>query len=523
LSGSYESYTQYYLNDNQINAVAPPDKIGSNNFLKLDYNYKQFSAGIQYESYLPSIENYFSRNPLEGVNSSKLINKYFKYDDKKFSILVGDFYEQFGNGLIFRSWENRPIGINNALEGFNIFVQPTDFIKLKIISGQARDIFDISTSNVRGADAEFDLSKWVNKKDATNPINLSLGGSYIARFEGGYTGSINNFPETVNAEAVRLNLDASSFSLNVEYATKSADPHVLNNQSFSTGNALLINASYTKNSLGITLTGRALNNMDFRSEREVTTQDANQLMVNYLPSLTKQQDYLTSNIYVYSAQALDETGGQADIFYNFKEGTALGGKYGLKATANFSYYGALKTQSNLLSFGNETYYKDINFELKKKFSKKLETTLTLQQIFYNQTVLGNPGADVTSYIVALSNLYKYTKKKSIRLVLENLATKQDGGNWAAGVAEFSFAPVYSFYFSDLWNYGTKGVSYYGVANGITTSVHYFNVGGSIAKNATRFSLSFGRQRAGLFCVGGVCRLVPAAYGFTATLTTSFGN
>ena len=33
-SGSFESFTQYYHKDDKINAVVPPDKIGSNNFFK---------------------------------------------------------------------------------------------------------------------------------------------------------------------------------------------------------------------------------------------------------------------------------------------------------------------------------------------------------------------------------------------------------------------------------------------------------------------------------------------------------
>jgi hypothetical protein len=113
-------------------------------------------------------------------------------------------------------------------------------------------------------------------------------------------------------------------------------------------------------------------------------------------------------------------------------------------------------------------------------------------------------------VIAVSTLYKYGHQKSVRLKLEHLATKEDQGNWASAIGEFSFASPYTFYFSDLYNYGTTGI-------------HYYNVGASVTKNATRFSVGFGKQRAGLFCVGGVCRFVPAAYGFTATLTTSFGN
>src|SRR5437773_7606453 len=74
LSGGFESYTQFYQKDKKINAIVPQDEVGSNNYLKLDYNYKQFSVGVQYESYLPAIAGF----PFN-INASKIANKYFKY------------------------------------------------------------------------------------------------------------------------------------------------------------------------------------------------------------------------------------------------------------------------------------------------------------------------------------------------------------------------------------------------------------------------------------------------------------
>jgi len=52
-------------------------------------------------------------------------------------------------------------------------------------------------------------------------------------------------------------------------------------------------------------------------------------------------------------------------------------------------------------------------------------------------------------------------------------------------------------------------------------VHYFNVGTTYTKSSTRMSLSYGRQRGGLLCVGGVCRYVPPSKGITATLSLTF--
>jgi hypothetical protein len=507
LNGSFENYSQYYMKDDQIGATLPPsqDRVGSNNFLKLDYTYGKFTAGIQFEAYLPSINGYYDLT----INQSKMVNRYFKYTEDKFAIQVGDFYEQFGSGLIFRAYENRQIGINNALEGVNIYVEPTDFLKIKALYGRTRKQFDYANSIVRGADAEIDITKIFASKTKEHATHIAVGGSYVSRFQD-YTGPIDDYPSTVHAYAARMDLNSNNFSFNIEYVNKVIDPHLLNQNSFEKGKALLINAAYTQNNFGITFTGRALSNMDFRSERNIEI--ATQLPVNYVPALTKQHDYLTSNIYVYSTQLMGETGFQTDVFYSFKPHTKLGGKYGTKIAANFATYYSLQNSSDILSAGNKKYYSDANIEIKKKFSKKFETIFAVQNIFYNSSVLPTNAAhnNVVANILALGGLYKFSAKKSLKVKLEHLWANEDEGNWASAITEFSFASPYAFYISDLYNYGE-------------TKNHYYNVGASVTKNSTRFALSFGKQRAGLFCVGGVCRFVPAAYGFTATLTKSFGN
>ncbi len=504
INGSYENYSQYYLTDAKISAIPPQDKFGSNNFLKLDYTYDKFTFGIQYESYLPAILGYY---PLH-VDQSKLVNKYFKYSEDKFSIIVGDFYEQFGSGLIFRSFENRQIGINNALEGVNIFAQPNNFTKLKVVFGKTRNLFAYSNSTTRGLDAEFDLIKAFNKKDEASNTELSFASSFISRYQE-YTGPNDQFPATANAFSTRINLGVSNFNMDAEYVQKSKDPQLLNNYSFENGNALLINASFTKNNFGFTLTARALKNMNFGAERN--NEFPTLMPVNYLPALTKQHDYLTSNIYVYNTQPNGESGFQTDVFYTLKPGTKLGGKFGTKLSANFSYYGSLNNNKDLLSVGDNKYFSDANIEIKKKWSKKIESTLALQSIFYKASVIRAAAQDdVNANVIAVGVLYKYAPKKSLRIKLEHLSTTTDEGNWASIITEFSFSAPIAFYISDLYNYGTS-------------NIHYYNVGGSYTKDATRFSLAFGKQRPGLFCVGGVCRFVPAAFGFTATLTTTFGN
>ncbi|RXK82932.1 DUF6029 family protein [Filimonas effusa] len=497
LSGSFESYTQLYRKDTAIGATPPQDKFGSNNFFKLDYTYKQFSAGIQYEAYLPAIQGFPFVSTKLNTTEGKLVNRYFRYSGKQLSVQVGDFYEQFGSGLVFRSWENRQIGINNALEGANIQVQPVPFLKLKFVYGRPRKYFDYANAVVRGADAEIDLNTLVKAPDDA-AVHFTAGGSYVSRFQS-YTGNMEDFPATVNAWAGRLAMDAGSFSLNAEYVRKSSDPHLVNQYDESTGKALLVNTTYTGRNWGANLSIRSLSNMDFRAEREV---EGTVLPVNYIPSLTKQHDYLTTNIYVYNPQVAGETGGQADVFVN------LGSS---KLSLNYAQYKALKTAGKLFQQGDMAYFRDGSLEWKKKWNNQWQSIAAYHYVFYNKSIVeGGNYENIKAHIGLVNILYKFAAKKSARLELQHLYTEEDKGNWAAAVAEFAFAPLWSFYLSDLYNYGK-------------TDLHYYNFGGSFMKNGARFSLAYGRQRAGLFCVGGVCRYVPAASGFTASFTLSFNN
>jgi hypothetical protein len=423
-------------------------------------------------------------------------------------VQVGDFYEQFGSGLIFRAYENRQIGINNALEGFNIHVDPTKFLKIKTIYGRTRKIFDYTNTVTRGIDADLNVSQLMNPQSADQKIQLNLGGSYVGKYQE-YAGGLNDFPATVQAYAGRMDLSAGDFACNAEYVDKGADPNILNNFSFDHGKAFLVNASYTKNNFGITGTYRSLYNMNFLSEREM--EFASVAPVNFVPALTKQHDYLTSNIYVYAAQMKGESGFQTDIFYQFKPGSSLGGKYGTKLAFNASIFGSLKDSAQIFGGTGEQYFNDFNLEIKKRLSKKFELTVGLQKIFYNATVIQAVSeGKVNAYVTAVGGLYKFAPKKSIRFKVEHLQTENDKGNWASALTEFSFSSPYAFFISDLCNYGY-------------TKNHYYNFGASVTKKSTRFSLAFGKQRAGLFCVGGVCRFVPASYGFTASLTTNFSN
>ena len=131
---------------------------------------------------------------------------------------------------------------------------------------------------------------------------------------------------------------------------------------------------------------------------------------------------------------------------------------------------------------------------------------------------------ISSHIGVLEAGWKINKKHSLRAEVQALFTSdrkmlgfdyhtsKDKGDWVTVVLEYNISPNWFFGFMDQYNYGNPHKD---------LRVHYAIGSFGWIKDATRVTLNYGRQRAGLFCVGGVCRFVPASNGLTVSLTQSF--
>jgi len=226
-----------------------------------------------------------------------------------------------------------------------------------------------------------------------------------------------------------------------------------------------------------------------------------------------------------------EVGFQADFLYKIKKESLLGGKYGTGIAINYSLInsidksqvndttpigadGTLGYNSDYFAFGNEKYFQDFNVEITKKISKKLKTVITYQNLFYNFDIIrGMVGhEDVNANTVIADITYKIKKKHVVRTEWQALFTEQDLGSWAMGLIEYTISPNWFFAIMDQYNYGNPLNK---------KKIHYYTVSAGYTKKSNRFQLSYGKQREGILCVGGVCRNVPAAYGLTLTVSSSF--
>lgn len=517
IRGNFQFDMQYYQEDSIIGAEEVPEKILSNGFLNLIYTNGNFSTGFRYESYLNALLG-FPR----GYEGSGLVYRFAKFEQDKLGVTVGNFYEQFGNGLILRTYEERGLGYDNAFDGVRLKYEITKGLNLTGLTGKQRLFFDYGDGIVRGFDAELQLNETVSFfKESKTRINI--GGSAVSKYQSDQDSRFV-LPENVASFAGRLNLHRGKVNVNAEYAYKINDPSSDNNFIYKPGEAIFLQTSYSQKGLGIVLAAKRNDNMSFRSDR---TEDQQNLLINFLPALTKQHTYnLLATLYPYATQLNGEVAFQADVIYNFKKGSLLGGETGMDIQLNYSTANNIDTtllndestsrqgyKSDYFSIG-EVYFKDFNFQINKKFSRKVKGRFTYANLVYNQDIIeGKPGVPVVYANIGIADVtYKFNMRNSLRTEAQFLFTEQDNGDWATLLLEYSYAPHWFVAFLDQYNYGNSDP---------TKQVHYYNASFGYNNEGNRITMSYGRQRAGIFCVGGVCRVVPASSGLYLSLTSSF--
>lgn len=510
VTGSFETNTNGYVKDDRTTATVPDGNFGSNNYLKLDYYNSRFTAGIQLEGYAPALVGYSS--DLKGVN---LTNYYVSWKDDYFSITAGTVYDQFGSGLLFRSWEDRAIGLNNAVTGARLTYSYNDILNVKALWGMPRFGMKHSQTQVKGADASFVIS---NLFDIRNTY-LALEGSVLDRYEAldANRRADGCSPNTTGWSA-RLNAESHGFFLKAEYVD--AGQKYYYNTSYAgegqmyhrkRGNAQLVETGYNGGGLGVNLSLRRLEWMD---SKVVNDAASNVNMLNYVPALCTQYTYMLTTLHPYGARTGEissrftnsgEIGGQVDVFYNVRRGTWLGGKRGMKVHANFSTYHTIAEEGTFKP-GN-LLFRDMSVDIEKQWTRKFKSVL----LWSYQEYTPSYGASKTTYlsnIIVADLLYKFTSSLSARMELQYLFTYEDQKDWMAALLEVNFAPHWSVYAADMYNHGM-------------TKVHYYNGGFSWSKSRTKVALGYGRYKAGYICSGGVCRQIPAYTGANLSVTMMF--
>lgn len=529
LSGSFETNTIYYVPDTKMVNVAgyavPEDRFGSNNYLKLDYNNGRFSAGIQMEAYMPMLLGF--NNIPDAFHGFKLASKYVQWQDENFSILVGDIYDQFGNGLIFRSYEDRALGFNNSLEGVRGIYNFGSYVQVKGLYGRPRLYMDYEDSWIRGADLSVSLADIFGLREAM----FTLEGSYVNRFQSldesknVEHGVSPDLRPNLNMYSGRLNLDWKGITARFEYVTKGEEDiyAVDTKRNLAKGNVYLAELGYSHKGFSVLGSFRRL---EYMGTLLSVYGEGTGNLINYIPALTRQYTYLLTNLNPYQINPEGEIGGQVDVYYSLRNKAERYKYWNLHA--NFSTYYTIKDvtgeKANLL-------WRDINLDVDRQWNRSLKTSLLLSRQEWSPSHGMGQEGDVTfaSNIIVGDVTYKFNPRYSLRAELQYLYSDyvrpeyrgladDAGTDWLAFLVEFNMAPKWSFFFSDMMNFNR---SYKENDEWVSNTVHYPSGGFSFTKSRTRIQLSYGRNRRGFVCSGGVCREQPAFTGVSLLLTSSF--
>jgi hypothetical protein len=500
------------------------ERLQTNTYGDLHLYSRYVDAGLRVEYLdhpLPGFERAFRGY---GVGHLYVTGKY-----RGVELTAGDFYEQLGEGLLLRSYEDRSLGIDHALRGGRLRLTALKGVRLTALGGVQRRYWDWSTASVvYGGDIEVAGEEWLPRL-ADRGITWHVGASVVDKREDDEeirvpgTALRLHLPSHVDAFAVRTTFSHRDVTLKGEYAWKGSDPSADNDYTYRPGGALMLSGAYSRRGSGVQLQVRRNDNMSFRSRRSVTGTSA---MLNHLPAMAYQHTYALAALYPYSTQAADgEWAYQLSAFHLFRRHTPLGGRYGTRLRFHASYvsaldkhaapagivegcaYGTDGAKASFWGWGHRNYH-DIHVTVEKRLTPRASFNAMYMHQLYNKSVVEGHGGNVRSHIMVFDGKYRLAPRHTLRVEGQYLATADDRRDWCYGLVEYAWAPRWMFSLSDMWNHGGDGTHYY---MGSVTAL----------LQSHRLQLSYGRTRAGYNCAGGVCRYVPATHGLQVSYHYSF--
>ncbi|MBQ6079196.1 MAG: hypothetical protein IJK93_02850 [Muribaculaceae bacterium] len=523
LSGSIQSDVLIPQDDDEIGTEHYSEWALTNTYVDLKLGSKYVEAGARFE---------YLQHPLPGYEPDfkgwGVPHMYVKGHYKNVELTVGDYYDEFGSGFVLRTYEERSLGIDNALRGVHLLYKPVNGVTVKALTGKQRRYWRHNDALVSGADVELGLGQFIKSLEQSG-THITLGGSWVNKHEDADVDAIFvdathklNLPEYVNAWDARINVNHKGFNVLAEYAQKTQDPSFDNGFHYGKGNVAMLSTSYSQKGMSVLLQAKRSQGMSFRSRRNINGTSS---FINHLPAFTHDHTYALAANYPYATQLDGEWAFQAEVGYTFKKNTALGGKYGTKVKLNVSHVrgidedgiknpvaegrviGSDGYKSSFFKMG-DLYYQDINVMIDKRFTRDFSLIFMYMNQRYNMTVVEGHGGMIKSNIFVADGKYKFSPKVTLRCEAQYQFCKGDEGDWAFALAELSLAPHWMFTVSDQWNCGV-------------TDLHYYQALVTFSLKSHRIQVGYGRTDDGYNCSGGVCRWVPASKGFTLSYNYSF--
>jgi hypothetical protein len=503
LSGDLQTNVNVFQRDSAIGAYNTPlyDNYftGIESWLNVNYSILGFNAGLRVDVY----NNSNLIDPNSAFTGAGIGYYYLEKEIGDLTIRGGYFYEQFGSGIIYRSYEDRGLGIDYSTFGLNLKYRLGKNWLLKGIAGQEKNLFSLYKPTLKGLNAEgaIDFSDDIKFLPGAAFLNRTIDQAsmdFVVATINSYD-SADRFVPKYNTYAFSgyYTLFVKGFNWYVEGAYKTHEA-IYNAESKLVdvpGNVIYSSLSWSRKGLGITGQFKRTENFVLRTSPNETLLNG---VLNYIPPMARQNSLRLPARQQPATQYLGEIAFQGDVTYTPVKGY----------TIDLSY-------SHINGLDGEDYWRELYGQIEITSNKKFQYLFGGQYVFYNQQLYrSEPLPNLKAITPFAEFTYKPSRKNSLRMELQYQITEEDYGSWLFGLLEYNIAPNWSFSVSDMYNIDP---------NPATTDIkgHYYNFFVAFTKSANRFSLSYVRQVAGINCTGGVCRYEPAFSGLKFNLTSSF--
>lgn len=456
------------------------------NWLNLDYHYGAFTSGIRFESFQPN-----DPNPAISRGKDKYSDIAFKYVSAKLGnykeglkFTVGNYYGSFGRGLIFKSYEDRNIRVDNNLLGVYVEGKYSNFI-LKALSGSAANINNVRNDILHAADLEYRGIKKVK-------LGLSVASN---------SGDDNN--SSTNLIGARISPSFNFFDIHAEYAVKlnkDIKEEIFNNERDIIGRGFYTNLNFYYDNFSLSSEIKYYDNFNFTSEDGT-------IQYNTAPAGIRDYSYILLNRHPHALNQNNEKGFQVEGNYVLSEKTNFVLSYGITQTIgeNSLYNKVIGSNQESRDQLEEIYgqvYHTWSDKLKNIFSfgyNEEATTSTKNLTPILETVYYLDDINTFRFIIEhqqTSNTFSDEKYYSDLITIEYLRSPNLSLSF---VGEMKTSEPTS---------GNVKRNYWGFVQTSYKLNDYIDL-----------SILFGSRQAGNICIGGVCRYEPEFEGIEFKMLT----
>lgn len=507
--GGLQLDQDFFIRDEKVNAQNTPHydnlKSGTNAWLNVDYTNDQFDfdAGIRMDFFF----NSNLHNPGTPYSAQGLGLFYVRKRFKDLQITGGHFYDQIGSGIIFRAYEDRTLGIDNALLGIHLRYNILDKGVVKAFGGVQKNRLQLYKPIIKGVALEgnFSLGEKVQFIPGLGAVNRTLDQEsmdfIVAAIETYDT--TNRFVPKYNTYAVTgyYTLNFGKFSWYAEGAYKSheAIPDANGVLIDRPGHVVFTNLTFATTGLGITGQFKRTQNFVMRTSPNEFLLNG---MVAFIPPVTRQNSLRLPARYNAATQELEEMAYSLDITYTPKRGLT------------FNVNG-----SEVRDFENQLLWREIYFDAEYRINKKWRVEgglsyINYNQLFYEGEIYTQDERNVQAITPFAEVIYKINRKHSLRMQFQTMLTDEDFGGWVYGLVEYSIAPWFSLAVTDMYNYKPN-------EGRVSDDLHYYSVLAAFTYMSHRLTVAYVRQVEGVVCTGGICRFEPAFNGARLSFNTTF--